>query len=172
MGTQGVRTCACTCTCATFLTDDFFGFRVELNLYLNEARRKAYNKPINTLSHLIHAGKRLRNLWTIDLATTVWAVLPYDSLPARKVSFHRSGKTLTQHCLSLFPLFWVRVANHLAFGVRRTATWSLSPEWRKTLWPPNTSFSLRLVPRLPRTLTPNLLSPQKHKNSDWVRVCF
>ena len=37
-------------------------FRVELNLYLNEARRKAHNKPINTLSHLIHAGKRLRNL--------------------------------------------------------------------------------------------------------------
>ena len=25
--------------------------------------------------------------------------------PARKVSFHRSRKTLTQHCLSLFPLF-------------------------------------------------------------------
>ena len=36
------------------------------------------------------------------LGTRLW---PYNSLPARKVSFHRLGKTLTQHCLSLFPLF-------------------------------------------------------------------
>ena len=35
----------------------------------------------------------------------------YESL-ARKVSFHRSRKTLTQHFSSLFPLFYVRVANH------------------------------------------------------------
>ena len=46
----------------------FFNFRVELNLSLTEARRKAHNKPINTLSGLVHAGERLRNLWTIDLA--------------------------------------------------------------------------------------------------------
>ena len=46
----------------TFLTDNFFGFRVELNLYLNEARRQAHNKPINTLSDLVHAGERLTNL--------------------------------------------------------------------------------------------------------------
>ena len=72
---------------------------------LIEARRKAHNKPINTLSGLVHAGERLRNLWTIDRAATYWTVWPYDSFPARKVSFHRSGKTLTQHCLSLFPLF-------------------------------------------------------------------
>ena len=31
-------------------------FRVELNLWLIEARREAYNKPINTLSGLVHAG--------------------------------------------------------------------------------------------------------------------
>ena len=46
----------------TFLTDDFFGLRVEINLYLIEARRQAHNKPINTLSDLVHAGERLRNL--------------------------------------------------------------------------------------------------------------
>ena len=28
----------------------------------------------------------------------------------------------------------------MAFRVRRAATWPLSPEWRKTIWPPNTSF--------------------------------
>ena len=52
------------------------------------------------------------------------------------MDFHRSGKTLTQHCSSLFPLFLVRVANRLAFLVRRAAL----PEWRKTIWRPNTSF--------------------------------
>ena len=31
-------------------------FRVELNLWLIEARREAYNKPINTLSGLVRAG--------------------------------------------------------------------------------------------------------------------
>ena len=36
-----------------------FNFSVELNLSLIEARRKAYNKPINTLSGLVHAGERL-----------------------------------------------------------------------------------------------------------------
>ena len=46
----------------TFLTDDFFGLRVEINLYLIEARRQAHNKPIYTLSDLVHAGGRLRNL--------------------------------------------------------------------------------------------------------------
>ena len=40
----------------------FLNFRVELNLKLMEARRKAHNKPINTLSGLVHAGERLRNL--------------------------------------------------------------------------------------------------------------
>ena len=40
----------------------FLNFRVELNLKLIEARRKAHNKPINTLSGLVHAGERLRNL--------------------------------------------------------------------------------------------------------------
>ena len=34
----------------------FFNFPVELNLSLIEARRKAHNKPIDTLSGLIHAG--------------------------------------------------------------------------------------------------------------------
>ena len=29
----------------------------------------------------------------------------YHSVPARKVSFRRSEKNLTQHCLSLFPLY-------------------------------------------------------------------
>ena len=79
-------------------------------------------------------------LWTIDRAATDWTVWPYDSLPARKMSFDRSGKTLTQHCSSLCPLCWVRVANDLSFRVRRAATWALSPEWRKTIWPSNTSF--------------------------------
>ena len=46
----------------TFLTYDFFGLRVEINLYLIEARRQAHNKPINTLSDFVHAGERLRNL--------------------------------------------------------------------------------------------------------------
>ena len=78
--------------------------------------------------------------WTIDREATHWTAWPHDSLPARKVSFHRSEKTLTQHCSSLFPLFQVRVAIHLAFRVRRAATWPLSPEWRKTIWPPDTSF--------------------------------
>ena len=36
----------------------FFNFRVELNLSLIEARRKARNKPIYTLSGLVHAGER------------------------------------------------------------------------------------------------------------------
>ena len=80
---------------STVFKDDFFGFRVEKTI-----------KPIsNTLSRLVQAGERLRNLWTIDRAATDWTVWPYDSLPARKVSFHRSGKALTQHCLSLFSLF-------------------------------------------------------------------
>ena len=83
----------------------FNNFRVELNLSLIETSRKAHNKPINTLSGLVHAGERLRNLRTIDHAATDWTVRPYDTLPARKVSFHRSGKTLTQHCSTLFPLF-------------------------------------------------------------------
>ena len=91
----------------TVFKDFFFGFRVELNILLIEARRKAHSKPINILSGLVRAEKRLGNLWTIDLAATDWTVWswPYNFLPAPKVSFHRSGKTLTQHCLSLFPLF-------------------------------------------------------------------
>ena len=36
----------------------FFNFPVELNLSLIEARRKALNKPIYTLSGLVHAGER------------------------------------------------------------------------------------------------------------------
>ena len=74
---------------------DFFGFHVELNLKLIEIRRKSHNKPITTLSGLVYAAERLRNLWTIDLAATDWTLWPYDSLLARKVSFHRSGKTVT-----------------------------------------------------------------------------
>ena len=72
--------------------DDFFGFHVELNLKLIKVRRKSHNKPITTLSGLVYAAQRLRNLWTIDLAATDWTLWPYDSLLARKVSFHRSGK--------------------------------------------------------------------------------
>ena len=50
-----------------------FNFRVELNLSLIEARPKANNQPINTLSGLVHAEERLTNLWTIDhAAMTVW----------------------------------------------------------------------------------------------------
>ena len=75
--------------------DDFFGFHVELNLKLIKVRRKSHNKPITTLSGLVYAAERLRNLWTIDLAATDWTIWPYDSLLARKVSFHRSGKTVT-----------------------------------------------------------------------------
>ena len=41
---------------------DDFGFRVELNLKLIEVRRKSHNKPITTLSGLVYAGERLRNL--------------------------------------------------------------------------------------------------------------
>ena len=48
----------------------FNNFRVELNLSLIETSRKARNKPINTLSGLVHAGERLRNLRTIDHAAT------------------------------------------------------------------------------------------------------
>ena len=40
----------------------FLNFRVGLNLELIEARRKAHNKPINTLSGLVLAEERLRNL--------------------------------------------------------------------------------------------------------------
>ena len=40
------------------LSPFFFNFRVELNLSLIEARRKARNKPIYTLSGLVHAGER------------------------------------------------------------------------------------------------------------------
>ena len=39
-----------------------FNFSVELNLSLIEARRKAHNKPINTLSGLVHVGEPLRKL--------------------------------------------------------------------------------------------------------------
>ena len=47
----------------SMVIDSFsLNFRVELNLSLTEARRKAHNKPINTLSGLVHAGERLRNL--------------------------------------------------------------------------------------------------------------
>ena len=42
--------------------DDFFGFHVELNLKLIEVRRKSHNKPITTLSGLVYAEERLRNL--------------------------------------------------------------------------------------------------------------
>ena len=56
----------------------FFNFGVELNLSLTEARRKARNRPINTLSGLVHVGERLRNLWTIDRAATDWTVWPYE----------------------------------------------------------------------------------------------
>ena len=73
------------------------------------------------ISNLFHAAERLRNLGTNDRVATDWTVKPYDCLPVRKVSFHRSEKTLTQHCSSLFLLFYVRVANHLAFRVRRAA---------------------------------------------------
>ena len=51
--------------CLTVFKDGFFGFfnfRVELNLKLMKARRKAHNKPINALSGLVHAEERLRNL--------------------------------------------------------------------------------------------------------------
>ena len=75
--------------------DDFFGFHVELNLKLIEVRCKSHNKPITTLSGLVYAAERLRNLWTIDLAATDWTLWPYDSLRARKVSFHQSGKIVT-----------------------------------------------------------------------------
>ena len=36
-----------------------------------------------TVSGLVHAGERLRNVWTIDRAATDWTLWPYDSLPAR-----------------------------------------------------------------------------------------
>ena len=75
--------------------DDVFGFHVELNLKLIEVTRKSHNKPITTLSGLVYAAERLRNLWTVDLAATDWTLWPYDSLRARKVSFHRSGKIVT-----------------------------------------------------------------------------
>ena len=57
------------------VTDSFQGclfrnFLVELNFKLIEARRKAHNEPINTLSGLVRAGERLRNLRTIDRAAT------------------------------------------------------------------------------------------------------
>ena len=58
----------------TVFKDFFFGFRVELNILLIEARRKAHSKPINILSGLVRAEKRLGNLWTIDLAATDWTV--------------------------------------------------------------------------------------------------
>ena len=41
---------------------DFFGVRVQLNLYLIEDRLEAHNKAINTLSGLVYTGQRLRNL--------------------------------------------------------------------------------------------------------------
>ena len=89
----------------TVFKDDFYGFRVELNLYLIEARRKSHNKHINTLSGLVNAGERLRNLSTIDLGATDWTGMTVRFSPCSWGVFHRSGKTLTQHCLSLFPLF-------------------------------------------------------------------
>ena len=39
----------------TVFMDDFFGFRIALNLKLIEARRKSHNKPIDALSDLVHA---------------------------------------------------------------------------------------------------------------------
>ena len=46
----------------TSVNGDFFGFfyfPVELNLSLTKAKRKAHNKPINTLLGLVPAGERL-----------------------------------------------------------------------------------------------------------------
>ena len=57
--------------------------------------------------------RSIRSLWVKDTSTVA---------AARKVSPHWSQKTITQHCLSLVPLFKVRVANQLAFRVRRAAT--------------------------------------------------
>ena len=72
----------------------FFNFRVELNLSLIEARRKAHNKSIYTLSGLVHAKKRLR-IYEISIARL--PTEPYDrtilSLPVRCLFIGR-GKHL------------------------------------------------------------------------------
>ena len=57
--------------------------------------------------------RSIRSFWVKDTSTVA---------AARKVSPHWSQKTITQHCLSLVPLFMVRVAKQLAFVVRRAAT--------------------------------------------------
>ena len=53
------------------------------------------------------------SIWVKDTSTVA---------AARNVSPQWSQKTITQHCLPLVPLFKVRVANQLAFRVRRAAS--------------------------------------------------
>ena len=92
------------------VTDSFQGclfrnFLVELNFKLIEARRKAHNEPINTLSGLAHVREEIYEL----ISTERLPSEPYDltilSLLVRCLSIGHIGKTLTQHCSSLFPLF-------------------------------------------------------------------
>ena len=85
----------------TVFKSDFFGFCVELNLSSTEARRKATKKK--WYSFRLGPCKAVLGIYELFIARL--QTKPYDSLSTRKVSFHWSEKTSTQHSLSLFPLF-------------------------------------------------------------------
>ena len=79
---------------------------------------------------IINRAPKLLNHTGFSLSQTVATV--------RKLSFHWGQKTLTQ--LVYFNLFFqFKVANHLLLGLAELLH-DLSPERRKTIWPPNTSF--------------------------------
>ena len=119
-------------------------FCVELNLSLIAARPKAHKKKkkkkIYTLSGLVHAKpfEEFMNYWSrgYRLNRTILSLLLNRLFIGRRKHQHN----IVYHYVQCFK---VRVANHLPLRVRGAATWPLSPERKKTIWPPSISFWLK-----------------------------
>ena len=126
----------------TVFKNDFFPrFCVELNLLPIAARPKAHThkRKIDTISGLVHAKpfEKFMNYWSrgYRLNRKIFSLLLNRLFIGRRKHQHN----IVCHYLHCFK---VRVANHLALRVRGAATWPLSPERRKMMWPPSRSFWL------------------------------
>ena len=85
-----------------------FYFRIELNLLPIEGRRKAHKKPNNTLSGVVHAGGTFKKFMNYRSRGYRLKRITVRYSPAiRKVSFHRSGKTLNNIVHHYFICFRV-----------------------------------------------------------------
>ena len=82
------------------------------------------------LDHYRSCGFRLTPDWTVPFSLLVRCLFVGRRITEHNIVYHYF------HCIRL------GVPDPLAFRVRRAATWPFFPEWRKPMWPPNTSFWL------------------------------